>query len=254
MRGRIVPLSIPRRIIGDLMYFAASMPGVAAQRSMQLGALVSTRAQCAARPSWPAIFTKAYATVAQDMPELRRTYLKLPWPHLYEYPASVAQVAVERDYAGEPAVFGCFIKDPAPLPLREIDRRIKHAAQAPIEEVRNALRIANIARLPLLVRRLLLWMALSIGRYRANYIGTFAVSAVSFLGTEILTPLSLWTTFLTYGVFADDGSLDVRIIFDHRAVDAAMIARALARLEEVLSGPIRQELWERPDDELTKRP
>jgi hypothetical protein len=87
-----------------------------------------------------------------------------------------------------------------------------------------------------------------------NYIGTFAVSAVSFLGTEILTPLSLWTTFLTYGVFADDGSLDVRIIFDHRAVDAAMIARALARLEEVLSGPIRQELWERPDDELTKRP
>jgi hypothetical protein len=248
MRGRIVPLSLPRRIIGDLMYFAASVPSVAAQRRMQLTALVNTRAQCAARPSWPALFTKAYATVAQDMPELRRAYLKLPWPHLYEYPVSVAHVAVERDYAGEPAVFGCFIKDPAQLPLRDIDRLIRHTAQAPIEEVSNALRMTNIARLPLLVRRLLMWVGLSVGRYRANHFGTFAVSAVSSLGTEILTPRSVWTTLLTYGVLADDGSLDVRIIFDHRAVDAAMIARALARLEEVLTGPIQQGLGQPPDD------
>jgi hypothetical protein len=247
MRGRIVPLSIPRRIVGDLMYFAASMPTVAAQRRMQLTALVDARAQCSARPSWPAIFTKAYATVAQDIPELRRAYLKLPWPHLYEYPVSVAHVAVERDYAGERAVFGCFVKDPAQVPLREIDRRIKYTAEAPIEEVRNAHRIAKIARLPLLVRRLLMWIALSVGRYRANHFGTFAVSAVSSLGSEILTPLSVWTTLLTYGVLADDGSLDVRIIFDHRAVDAATIARALARLEEVLTGTIQQGLH----DDLT---
>ena len=161
---------------------------------------------------------------------------------------SVAHVAVERDYAGEAAVFGCFIKDPAQLAVWDIDRLIRHTALAPIEEVSNALRMTNIARLPLLVRRLLMWVGLSVGRYRANHFGTFAVSAVSSLGTEILTPRSVWTTFLTYGVLADDGSLDVRIIFDHRAVDAAMIARALARLEEVLTGPIRQGLRQPPDD------
>jgi pyruvate/2-oxoglutarate dehydrogenase complex dihydrolipoamide acyltransferase (E2) component len=247
MRGRAISLSIPRRIIADMMYFAASVPTVAAQRRMQLAAVVDARAQCAGRPSWPAIFTKAHARVAQDMPELRRAYLTLPWPHLYEYPASVAHVAVERDYAGEPGVFGCVIKDPAALPLQDIDRRIKHAAQAPLAQVSNAVRAANIARLPLLVRRLLMWLGLSVGRYRANHFGTFAVSAVSSLGTDILTPLSVWTTLLNYGVLAGDGSLDVRIIFDHRAVDGATIARALARLEEVLTGSIVQELRGGPD-------
>jgi hypothetical protein len=44
--------------------------------------------------------------------------------------------------------------------VRDIDLRIKHTAQAPIED----------------------------------------------LGTEILTPLSVWTTLLNYGVLADDGT------------------------------------------------
>ena len=37
------------------------------------------------RPSWCAIFTKAYAVVAARYPELRRAYLKFPFPRLYEH-------------------------------------------------------------------------------------------------------------------------------------------------------------------------
>ena len=41
---------------------------------------------------------KAYAQVAAGSPPLRRVYSKLPWPHLYELPQSVASVIVERDW------------------------------------------------------------------------------------------------------------------------------------------------------------
>ena len=50
------------------------------------------------------------------------------------------------------------------------------------------------------------------------------------------------TTVLTYGVFSSDDGLDVRIIFDHRVIDGATVARALMRLEEMLNGPVAEEL------------
>ena len=56
---------------------------------------------------------------------------------------------------------------------------------------------------------------------------------------HLLSPL---TTTLNYGAFGEDGSLDVRLTYDHRVVDGATVARALGHLEEVLTGPIVNEL------------
>ncbi|NQW02927.1 MAG: hypothetical protein HQ485_02755, partial [Acidobacteria bacterium] len=231
-------MSVPRRIISDLMYFAAATPTVAVKRRLRLGAVVIARGQHAGRPPWPAIFAKAFATVADEMPELRRAYVTLPWPHLYEYPQSVAIIAVERAHEGEQGVFGCVVKDPLSLPINEIGRQLTHAASAPFKEIGRFRRIGRLAKLPLLIRRTLMWVALSSGRQRARHFGTFAISTVASFGAELLTPLSVWTVLLHYGVLSDDGSLDVRLTFDHRAVDGATAARALARLEAVLHGPI----------------
>ena len=57
-----------------------------------------------------------------------------------------------------------------------------------------------------------------------------------------LHPLSPLTTTLTYGVIGPDGSCDVRLVYDHRVLDGAVVARALARLEEELTGPVCDEL------------
>ena len=70
------------------------------------------------------------------MPPLRRAYIGLPWPHLYQYPESVGSVAVERDYRGEPAVFFGRINNPAAIPLRDIDAQVRGFASAPVESVR----------------------------------------------------------------------------------------------------------------------
>jgi hypothetical protein len=242
MRGRAIPLSRTRRIIVDLMHFATGVPTVPVQRRMNLSDAIVARDACLKRPSWTAILTKAYALVAAQMPELRRAYVKFPWPHLFEYPASIANIAVERDYKGEKGVFGLRIKDPAELSIEELTQALKHASSAPVEDIRSFRKALLVAGLPRFIRRPLWWLTLNLGRQRANYFGTFAVSVYSALGAESLHPLSPCTSLLNYGVISPDGSCDVRIIYDHRVLDGANVARALAMMEKTLCGPIVEEL------------
>ena len=153
MRGRMIPLSVPRRMVIDLLYFARGIPTVPVQKRMALGALVAARAACRERPRWTAIFTKAYALMAREFPEFRRAYVKIPWPHLYEYPRSNATVIIERDYRGEPGLFSISIKEPAGQSLRDIGRQIEHASTAPVEDIKDFRRTMQFARLPRPLRR-----------------------------------------------------------------------------------------------------
>jgi hypothetical protein len=242
MRGRMIPLSVPRRMVIDLLYFARGIPTVPVQKRMALGALVAARADCRERPRWTAIFTKGYALMAREFPEFRRAYVKIPWPHLYEYPRSNATVIIERDYRGEPGLFSISIKEPAEQPLREIGRQLEHAATAPVDDIKDFKRSMNFARLPAPLRRAFWWICLNWGRQRGNYFGTFGVSVYSALNAESLHPLSPLTSLLNYGVMSGDGVLDVRIIYDHRVMNGATVARALTRLEEILNSMVLEEV------------
>ena len=242
MRGRMIRLSVPRRMVIDLLHFAKGIPTVPVQKRMSLGALIAARAACKDRPRWTAIFTKAYALMAREFPQFRRAYVKLPWPHLYEYPRSNATVIIERDYQGEPGLFSISIKEPADQPLREIGRQLEHASTAPVDSIKDFRRTMNFARLPLPLRRVFWWICLNFGRQRGNYFGTFGVSVYSALNAESLHPLSPLTTLLNYGVMSSDGMLDVRIIYDHRVMNGATVARALGRLEEILNSVVLEEV------------
>lgn len=242
MRGRAIRLSIPRRMVIDLLHFSSVIPTIPVQRRMSLGPIAAARAACRERPRWTAIFIKAYALVAREFPEFRRAYVKIPWPHLYEYPVSNASIVIERDYRGEPSLFSIIIKDPAVQSLREVGRSLQHATTAPIDEIKDFRRTMRIASLPRPLRRAMWWLGLNIGRQRGNYFGTFAVSVYSALNAESLHPLSPLTTLLNYGVMGSDGVVDVRIIYDHRVMNGATVARALARLEEVLNTVVADEV------------
>ena len=80
---------------------------------MRLAALVAARQAWPNRPAWSAIFAKAYALVADEIAILRRAYVKLPTPHLYEYPLSKLSMVVEREYQGEMVVLTTLIRNPA---------------------------------------------------------------------------------------------------------------------------------------------
>ena len=235
--------SIYRRATIDVMRIARQVPMVPAQRRMQLGALVEARKSAAL--SWSAIFTKAYALTAREMPVLRRGYFRYPVPRFVDYPVSAAAIAVERDIEGESVVCPLIVPDPASLSLRELSTRIQHAKTASVDEVAEFARIRRIVGLPWPVRPLALWLGYVIPSARFEHYGTFGVTTVVADGGELLNLVSPLPTVLSYGPMRDNGEIDVRIMFDHRIVDAVPIARALVRLEQVLNGAIAEEIARR---------
>jgi hypothetical protein len=242
MRGRPMRLSPMRQFVCDLLHAASSVPTVPVQRRMRLAEVAAARAAHPLRPTWSAIFAKAYAKVAAGVPQLRRAYVKFPWPHLYEYPISVANIAIEREYRGENIVFIGRVRKPDRRSLVDLHQAIRKLQEMPLNRCRDFKRALLLNPLPWPVRRLLWWLGLNIGRQRGNYFGTFAVTVYSRLGAESLHPITPITSTLNYGVIGPDGSVDVRVIYDHRVMDGPTIARALERLEAELTTSILAEL------------
>jgi hypothetical protein len=241
--GVNLPLSLPRRQICDYLHFARQVPSVPVQRRMRLGEVLAARSAAAPRPSWCALFTKAYGFISAAYPPLRRAYLSFPRPHLYEHPVSVASVAVERRLDDEDAVFFAHLTQPETLPLPEIDTRLRQHKEGPLEAIGGLRRQLRTARLPRPLRRALWWLGLNAwGRKRAHFFGTFGVSVYAGLGAASLHPLSVLTSTLTYGVIDPDGVVDVRLIYDHRVMDGSTVARALVDLEGVLCREVLAEL------------
>ena len=66
------------------------------------------------------------------------------------------------------------------------------------------------------------------------------------LNAESLHPLSTYTALLNYGVIDGNGHVTARIIYDHRVMDGATIARALQRMEEILNSVVLEEVQSLP--------
>jgi hypothetical protein len=244
MRGRTKPLTLSQRLAVDLLRFTIGVPSHTERMRLNLGAVAAARAQSAARPRWMTIFVKAYAMVADEIPDLRRAYLGLPRPHYYDYPTSIAMFLLDRDHQGEKFHFNYTVKNPAALPIAEIDQMITQALARPIAEVREYRRAVRVARLPAPLRRFLMWLGYNLGRQRPKYFGTFAVTTHT--EGRLSGLLCAWTTRLSYGRLADDGTMDVRVAVDHRVIDGPTGERALLRLEAILNGPIAEELRAAP--------
>jgi len=242
MRGTVRKISLPRRFIIDLMRASMGVPFVSLSRPLNVRQLVEARAAIARPPGWAAIFVKAFSLVAKDEPVLRRLYAKWPWPHFYELPRSAAMVAIARVEDGEDCVMLERVAAPDELPLGAIDAQIRRAKDAPIEEIPGFRRILKAARLPLPLRRLGWWVALNIGRLHGNNFGNFTVTSVAAYGGGQLHAISPGPFVVSYGRVGPDQSIDVVIRWDHRVSDAALIARTLTRLEQVLNTEISAEL------------
>jgi hypothetical protein len=242
MRGTVRKISTPRRFIIDLMRASAGVPFVSLSRPLNVRQLVEARAASARPPGWAAIFVKAFCLVAKDEPVLRTLYAKWPWPHFYELPRSIAMVAIARVEDGEECVLPERLARADELPLTEIDAQIRRAKDAPIEEIPAFRRILKATRLPMPLRRLLWAVALNIGRLHANNFGSVTVTSVAAYGGGQLHAISPGPFVLSYDRVAADQTIDVVIRWDHRVSDAALIAKVLTRLEQVLNSEIAVEL------------
>jgi hypothetical protein len=241
--GRRVPLSVSRRIICDVMHAARGVPMITFERRMGLGALAAARRRAVPSPAWAILFAKGFAKVAARRPEFRRTHIPLPWPHLWQADESVASVAVERQFEGEPTVFFGFLRAPDARPLSDLAAELEQWKTRPVEEVRPFARQIRYARMSLVARRFAWKYATAwAGHMKVRNFGTFAVSLTGAGGATALNLVHPLAVGINTGVLLPDGTLPVRLSFDHRVHDGMPVARALEELEEVLCTDLVAEL------------
>ena len=239
--GRYIRLSVARRMIADFLWAASDGGRVSVTRQVAFGDLMAVRSRLEAAPSWTAMFVKGFALVAAEMPELRRIYLRMPWPHLYEYVDSTVCVMHERMILGDLGLVPLRFHKPNAVPIQELSEMVRDAAATPLEQTSLHRKLVAVARLPLLVRRLIIFVCMNVPRLRRE-LGTYGVSSAARWRTDLGTSRTPQPCLLSYGPADPGGNVIVRLTFDHRVFDGALAGRALARLEEVLNTSILEEL------------
>ena len=89
---------------------------------------------------------------------------------------------------------------------------------------------------------LILGLTATSGRLRCHNFGTFSVTSTASQGAGLVCLLPILTSAVHYGLFDDQGRLDVRITWDHRVMDGAILARAMTDLESILNRDLVREL------------
>ena len=248
--GRMFTIPRNRRLTWDLLHFNRSVPQCGHSLVMNLSGLAEARAKSDVRISWPALFLKAYALVAMDKPELRQTWYRWPFAHLYQHPSSVGVLTVQREYKGSSWLFWGRIQNPENQSLKEIQEQIdRFQTGLPQDLFRNEIRMAAF---PTFVRRLIWSWNIHVAKPgRSRQLGTFFVSTLSGRGVEIAIPPSIQTGCLTYGPLSDLGQCRVTIAYDHRVMDGVAIAECLKQLEVTLLQTVRLELLKLKPSEAT---
>src|SRR5262245_18357072 len=216
---RYVRLSLPRLWVRDVVRFGNIFP-IGMSTSIRFSAVMESRRKHQPLISCSAILIKAIALTSRKWPELRRSYIAFPWPHLYEHPHCVATVVVEREWRGSRAVFFDQIPAPESKSVREIDQLLDGTKELKVEVVGSFRRLIRITRFPLPLRRLIWLVALrGAGRLKSRYFGTFSInSLISRHGytTQTATPV---TMSFEYGPVGPDGKMSVQVFMDHRVID-----------------------------------
>ena len=238
--------SAARSCVSDVARLAQEIPLFPVERTMQLGQLAAARAATGSaaggRIGWAAVFLKAYAIVAREMPSLR-TWLVRGFlvSRLATASESVATLAVNRIEDGEDRLIWGRLAAPDTRSLPEIQRFIVDCAMKPMEEMFK--RQLQLEMVPGFLRRTILrWNMNSFSQKRATRIGTFSLSTLAGMGATNRFHPTICTTSLSYAPLDANGNCLVTLIADHRVLDGAVVARALVRLEEVLCHEMLAEL------------
>jgi hypothetical protein len=242
-RGVWLKLSPARRIMIDMLHFAQRVPSIPVARAMNVAAVAQARALSGSAASWTAVFLRAYGLVCQRRAELRRALIPFPYPHLYEHPHSICVLAAERQWRDESVLLGAKIRSPETTPLQVLQRHISHIKTAPVEKISDFRQVLRLGRFPRFLRRFLIWQTLSLsGAKRAKRFGTFGLSSYGSLGAEQVHPRAIHTSLLTFGPISPAGDVVAKIVYDHRVLDGACVARCLKHLEDVLHTEVLSEL------------
>jgi hypothetical protein len=161
-------------------------------------------------------------------------------------------LAIERSFQGDHGVFVALFRAPEHQTICQLQGALEFYKNQPLDRVGVYRRALKFSRVPRPIRRLFWWSTLNFsGPKRAKRFGTFGLTSYGALGAESLHPISPLTTTLTFGPISDSGEVIVKLIYDHRVLDGAYVARRLRDIESALQGPVLCELRDGPFDTST---
>jgi len=235
-----------RGAVSDVAVLGCAIPLFPVDREMRLAAVADARANAPRRIGWAACFLKAYALVARETPLLRSWLAGTLRPRLATSSQSVATLAVNRaDEQSGDRLFFARLTAPDALPLAAVQAFIDRQATAPVDEIFR--RQLELEMVPGWLRRTILrWNIRSASPKRPGRIGTFSMSSLAGFAAGNHFHPTLCTTSLCQGPLDEAGRCRVTLIADHRVLDGATVARALERLEAVLTREIAAELRSLP--------
>lgn len=235
------PLADGRGLVADIAMLAQRIPLFPVDRTMRLDGVAEARASARQRIGWAAAFLKAYGLVAREMPMLRSWIAGRFGTCLATSSESVAVLAVNRSAGAVDRLFFPRLPRPEATPLPALQRFIDRCARQPVEEMFK--RQLELDALPGPLRRAILrWNLRSTSPKRPARVGTFSLSTLAGMQASNHFHPTLCTTSLSYRPLEPDGRCVVTLIADHRVLDGAAVAAALARLERVLETEVAAEL------------
>lgn len=230
-------------MVADLSWAALRVPRCVMSARLHLPRARAARAAMPQpRPPWTAIFAKAFALTALERPTLRQLHASLWRLRLLRLDHAIGCVLVEREHLGEPTLNLARLVQPHAMTLPEIAAVLHEAKHAPPAANKMFRRMLGFAAKPRPLRRFLLRIALAFAAPLARYAGSFSVSSLGEQGASILDSVSILPVFISYGPMDAAGGVDVFFVFDHRVMDGADGAAALAGIERMIEGPVADEL------------
>lgn len=240
--GRTVAFSRSRQSVRELVRFSEKVPAIPQLRRASIPRLTAVRAAATVKVSWPILFFKAYGRVCARHPQLRQVYVRWPWTRLYEHAVPVGRMTLSRPINGEDWLFLTKVSEPGEVPLTALDDDLRQMRFGSGAEVDLVSRQERFAKVPAFLKRLGFLSMLWSGRWRTMWLGTYGVTTVSKFGAVTLRPPVFNTTMLSFGPVSADGAVDIVLTYDHRVIDGALNAQAMAELEEELETHIADEL------------
>jgi hypothetical protein len=241
--GTRIKLSNGRRLVDDVINMASKMPTAGMSGDFDVKLASKFRRISKPRISWNVLYMKAYACVSAEFAELRRSYVKFPWPHIYEHQYNVCMMTISREYQGEERLFFARFNRPDEQSLVELQKQYDIYRRSPVEEIKQFRHQMNFAKLPTFVRRFGWWCLYNVWpEKRASHMGTFGMSFSGYKGAYGSKHLGPNTTTIGVDPFPRKGVAKTLLTFDHRIIDGTPVTKVLQRLHHILNTSIRVEL------------
>jgi 2-oxoacid dehydrogenases acyltransferase (catalytic domain) len=199
-----------------------------------------------------ALLLKAVGIAQRRHPDSRTMFL--PFGKRAIFNKIVAGFTVEKLVDDQPVVFFGTIDAPDTKSLETITEELSRYAQLSIEELPRLAEQERFARMPWLLRRLVLWLGLRHPRVRllVNR-ATFGLTSLGKFGIQsVISPCSSTSTFAVGTAemrpVVRDGSVVARPImtltytFDQRVLDGGPAARFLNEIRGLMEGKLAEHL------------